>query len=70
MSNISAQMDTLGEDDVEVCVNGVSERQRVVQVLYTAHLVWQPPALHRERPKAGLALCRATTPHLGDGASQ
>lgn len=65
MSRISAQMDTLGEGDVVVCVNGVSERQRMGQVLYTARLVWQLPAFHRERPKAGLALCPAPHPPWG-----
>lgn len=63
-------MDTLGEDDVGVCMNGVSERQRMLQVLCTARLVWQPPAFHQERPKAGLALCPATPTYLGDGATQ
>lgn len=42
----------------------------MVQVLYTAHLVWQPPAFHQERPKAELDLCPATSPHLGDRAIQ
>lgn len=63
VSHISAQIDTLGEDDVGGWVNAVSERQRMVQVLYTARLVWQPPAFHWERPKARLDLCPATPPH-------
>lgn len=70
MSHISAQMDTLGEGDVGVCVNGVSLRQSMVQVLF-AHSTFGLAAtcFHRETAKAGLALCPATPPHLGDGAT-
>lgn len=49
VGHISAQTDTLGEDDVGFWVNGVLERQRMMQALYTAHSVWQPTAFHQER---------------------
>lgn len=59
MGHISAQTDTLGEDDVEFWVNGILERQRMMQALYAARSVWQPPAFHQERLKAHVTYSRA-----------
>lgn len=52
MGHISAQTDTLGEDDIGFWVNGVLARRRTMQAPDAARSVWQPPAFHQGRLQA------------------
>jgi len=53
------QIGTSGADGVGFCVDGVSERQGMVQALYPARSIWQPPAFRQGRLRAGVTCGRA-----------
>lgn len=67
VSHSSAQMGTLGEDGLGVCVNGVSERQRMVQVC--TQLIQFGSLLSIGKGLRQGWLC-VLPPHMGNGASQ